>query len=222
MKKISFALLIYIASHNAALAYTFGPVEGGKCESCDIWIDRTTINGGRINLGAWHGWAYAESDIISFARQHCTQKGFQDVDPMPSRIYRTGDSIWFKDYSNDFTCRKPDTFLEAEYGNDGVISSLQNNIYQIQQVADRSCQKRSLGVAIVKRSSEQISSRNSYVFECHQPQPLQEIQSVIPQANLSEPSKDKMTITKAKEECKSLGFKLKTEKFGNCVLELTK
>lgn len=32
----------------------------------------------------------------------------------------------------------------------------------------------------------------------------------------------KITIEDAKDKCVSLGFKEKTEKFGNCVLELTK
>jgi hypothetical protein len=33
---------------------------------------------------------------------------------------------------------------------------------------------------------------------------------------------NKLSIDKAKTECESLGFKPRTEKFGNCVLELTK
>lgn len=45
--------------------------------------------------------------------------------------------------------------------------------------------------------------------------------SNIPSTNNSSP-KQVISIDKAKQQCISLDFKERTEKFGNCVLELTK
>ena len=212
---------MYLASYSVVLAYTFGPVQGGKCDSCDIWIDAVdATDGGRVNLKWGMGWGDAERDILEFVSRNCTLRGYQASASM-GRLHDT-EGIWFPDKAKNFTCNKPDTFLENEYGSYGAVSSLENNAYEIQQVADRSCQKRSLGNATVKRRLEQISSRTSYDFECHQPQQQQEVQGLMPQVKEVQTTADRMTITKAKEECVKLGRKPKTEKFGNCVLELTK
>jgi len=44
----------------------------------------------------------------------------------------------------------------------------------------------------------------------------------LPQAVAPSPSKANMSIDQAKDQCKDLGYKPGTEKFGNCVLELSK
>lgn len=217
MKKLSLVLFIYLALNKAAFAYTFGPVEGGKCESCDIWIDNLNANGGgRVNLNWSEGWGDAEADVLQFVNRNCAQRGYQASATM-GRMYRT-EGIWFPDKARDFTCNMPVTYLEAEYDISGVVSSSENNLYEIQQVADRSCQRKGLSFAKIKERAIKKSSRTIYDFECQQP--FQELQSISHQQTAT--SEDKMTITKAKEECVKLGRKPKTEKFGSCVLELTK
>ena len=63
-----------------------------------------------------------------------------------------------------------------------------------------------------------------YSYECNGPQPVGRNPaplSNLPQTNNSLP-KQIISIDKAKQQCKDLGFKAATEKFGNCVLELTR
>ena len=57
-----------------------------------------------------------------------------------------------------------------------------------------------------------------YRYQCNGPQPIN--YAPAPVNNL--PPKQSVSIDQAKQQCKDLGFKLGTEKFGNCVLELTK
>jgi hypothetical protein len=56
-------------------------------------------------------------------------------------------------------------------------------------------------------SNDYIPQTNNYVGGGYSPEP---------------PSKLTFSIEQAKQHCKELGFKPKTEKFGNCVLELNK
>ena len=57
-----------------------------------------------------------------------------------------------------------------------------------------------------------------YSYECNGPQPVN--YAPAPVNNL--PPKQGLSIDQAKQQCKDLGFKAGTEKFGNCVLELNK
>ena len=60
-----------------------------------------------------------------------------------------------------------------------------------------------------------------YKYQCNGPQPVN--YSPAPIANPSQaPNNSSVSIDQAKQQCKDLGFKTGTEKFGNCVLELTK
>lgn len=217
MKKI-LIFIFCLALNNEALAYTFGPIEGGKCDSCDIWIDEITMAGGQVNLGAWLGWGNADRDITDFARRHCIRRGFQEVNPMDRRFYYTGDGFLAKDQAKKFTCSLPDPYLVAEFTSGGIISSSENKVSEIQQLADKNCQGRSLGIATIKPDGTQTYSRINYSFECLQPK--FEIPTVNLQANQVELA-PKMTLIEAKRRCKEIGFKPKTEKFGGCVLELT-
>jgi hypothetical protein len=53
-------------------------------------------------------------------------------------------------------------------------------------------------------------------------QSTQTMPSPITVQPIEQPIQSKSAIEEAKETCASLGFKSKTEKFGNCVLKLTK
>lgn len=172
MKKLGKIILVSLVCYvtfsiERAYAYSFGPVEGGQCEACEIWIDKTTKGGhGRVNIRPGMGWGDAEADTIEYVGRHCASRGYQATATIVSHGY-----IWAQDKARNFTCIKPDTYLEIDYDSYGVISSQQNNTFEIQQVGDRSCQANSRGYATIKKSTEQISSRIIYNFECSQAQP---------------------------------------------------
>lgn len=65
------------------------------------------------------------------------------------------------------------------------------------------------------------SLTGTWKYQCNGiPQDSVPVKNPLPVSNL--PSKQGEPIDQAKQQCKDLGFKVGTEKFGNCVLELSK
>ncbi|CAM8350580.1 hypothetical protein MCERHM63_00873 [Candidatus Methylopumilus planktonicus] len=65
---------------------------------------------------------------------------------------------------------------------------------------------------------KQGSLTGDWKYQCNGPQPI----NYAPAPVNNSPTKQGVSIDQAKQQCKDLGFKLGTEKFGNCVLELNK
>ena len=121
---------------------------------------------------------------------------------------------------------------------DGGTIYLDSNEYpesDVRYLANENCKLRGLGVANVAPPYEVLSNGvKHYKYQCvaQQQVPVRAYEAPIIQQNyelpqLQVPIEDNtqsqaISIEAAKVKCVSLGFKPKTEKFGNCVLELSK
>ena len=69
-----------------------------------------------------------------------------------------------------------------------------------------------------------MTGTSYWKYQCNGPQVSANTPELInnPAPAISLPSKQAISIDQAKQQCKDIGYKPGTEKFGNCVLEMVK
>lgn len=98
---------------------------------------------------------------------------------------------------------------------------------QITAMAQSNCRSKGFDSASLKDSSRR-GEFQSYLFQCEnivkvgaQPS-TQSNQQTTPVVPSTPSTSSKMSISAAKSQCKEIGFTASTEKFADCVMELTK
>lgn len=218
-----------IAKANAG---QIGPTEGGPCDSCSVWIEPVTPEGGQINSSLrssmLSGSKSYEPETRALAHANCLSRGFsgETILSAPSRL----PGIWIYRQAQNFRCTEtdpvlPQIFIESISTSGGSISTKESGESEVKSIADANCSSRALGSSNLEAPSW-TGHRYHYKFECHQTE--REASRTTSKDNVTSSNQtdssdsSRMTIEDAKSKCASIGFKPKTEKFGNCVLKLTK
>ena len=110
---------------------------------------------------------------------------------------------------------------------EGNLASFSDATYpQIEQRTIQHCSSYGwLKIKPFKYMADNSMTGTSYwKYQCNGPQVSANTPELInnPAPAISLPSKQAISIDQAKQQCKDIGYKPGTEKFGNCVLELNK